>query len=912
MAYYTSICNLFYLLIQLYIVGDVIASPYSYQQVARHNVDDPEDFTQWNPKQLLPRAGQWLRIMPLGASITYGQRGDGKTTNDLSHNGYRKALRDQLRSRGYNVNMIGCVSSGQMRDKQHEGHPGFLISEVATKVSCAIEQKPNLVLINAGTNDAMRADQNGGASFAQGAQGRMKLIIDDIFKQVNDVTVVLSTLLPNGDAAANKHVGTINAGYRNLVSSYQSAGKKVQLADMNTGFIAASELPDGTHPNDTGYKKMAAVWDQAFVTANSRGWIKDPINTGKPDDVYDCDTSPASFSEATLTQQGSGADDGTYAHASQGMGIVTSDSLHENSNAATKGQWVKNYHFAHLINDGGDRGQETDELIRITDSIQPVADNGIPLFSFKNNNGGTFASSWTTFDPKMHCNNRGAHWGDVNNDGLDDLICIGPEGNMYVSINKGGNPPNFVYLDNVKNAEGTQEFVRVGDIDGDGRLDYCVIKGTGSLYCWRNGGTGDNPVWEPMAGGDAVFDSSSIGAVGSIRLVDINGDFRSDIISISSIGKSRIFINQRGTKEDGAGLKPHWIEASAAHGGGFADRTVDYYKFGRVYGSGRADYIAMKETNVKDNLGWKHTYDFEIYKNTGSGGRKVKGDGVYYCDMFGRGHDDYLWVYEAGNVNLYENTGKIPNWKGHGEIFNVGRDRKGIHFGDWNGDGLCDILVVDKKTGAVDLWQNTWNVRKTSPTFSYKGQAIAGSCNQGWGVSRYDLGVRFADVDGDGRVDYLCLDPRGTTSAILNTEKGFKNAGQIKYTIGKDRAEHRFADVNNDGKADFLAVDKVTGKVSVFTNQGQNKALQAFGTGDSSFTWAEQQGIWMDGVDRGANMFFARMSNDTKRIDFVRNLPATDIAYTYFNRPCKGGGDDNTSDLPLPTVPSTRRLNQIS
>lgn len=236
--------------------------------------------------------------------------------------------------------------------------------------------------------------------------------------------------------------------------------------------------------------------------------------------------------------------------------------------------------------------------------------------------------------------------------------------------------------------------------------------------------------------------------------------------------------------------------------------------------------------------------------------------------MYGRGHDDYLWVYEAGNVNLFENGGDVPNWISHGEIFNVGRDRKGIQFGDWNGDGLCDILSVDKKTGSVDWWENTWVKGKDVPTFAYRGVALAGGCTQGWGVSRYDLGVRFADVDGDGRIDYLCLDSTATTSAILNTEKGFRNVGQIKYSIGKDRSETRFADVDNDGKADFIAVDKFTGAVTVYTNEGEKSSLARVGTGDSSFTWFQESNFWMAGVDRGANMFFARMVSSVYSIRF--------------------------------------------
>ena len=397
---------------QLCVATNVLANPTYHRHAEQHVVDDVDSFAKWEHElRPSPRAaGQWLRILPLGASITAGQRGDGNTSNAVSHNGYRKPLRDKLRSRSYNVNMIGCLAEGQMRDRDNEGHRGFLISQVATKVACAIDQKPNIVLINAGTNDAIQANNLGGETFLRGSQDRMKTMIDDIFSQVKDVTVILSTLLPNRNTATS-NVDTINSGYRSLVSSYQAAGKKVQLADMNTGWITTAELPDGTHPIDAGYKKMAAVWDQAIVAAANKNWIKDPINTGKPDDKFDCDPTPGSFTGPTMTQRGSGADDGTYSYSSSSMGVLASDALHQKGSSATPNYWVNYYHFAQLVNGGGgDRGQETDELIRVTDGIQSVADGGLPAFSFKLNSAGKYASQWTTIDVKQFCNNRGVHW----------------------------------------------------------------------------------------------------------------------------------------------------------------------------------------------------------------------------------------------------------------------------------------------------------------------------------------------------------------------------------------------------------------------------------------------------------------------------------------------------------------------
>jgi hypothetical protein len=52
----------------------------------------------------------YLRIMPLGASITQG-------IASTDANGYRKHIRDQLRYIGWNVNMVGSKQDGTMADR---------------------------------------------------------------------------------------------------------------------------------------------------------------------------------------------------------------------------------------------------------------------------------------------------------------------------------------------------------------------------------------------------------------------------------------------------------------------------------------------------------------------------------------------------------------------------------------------------------------------------------------------------------------------------------------------------------------------------------------------------------------------------------------------------------------------------
>jgi lysophospholipase L1-like esterase len=98
--------------------------------------------------------------------------------------------------------------------------------------------KPNVVLINAGTNDATQD------YYVSTTKDRMRGMIDFIFATVPDVCVVLSTLIPNTANPGN--VALINDQYRALASEYQGQGRRLTLVDFGDGCMTTGDLADTT------------------------------------------------------------------------------------------------------------------------------------------------------------------------------------------------------------------------------------------------------------------------------------------------------------------------------------------------------------------------------------------------------------------------------------------------------------------------------------------------------------------------------------------------------------------------------------------------------------------------------------------------------------------------------------------
>ena len=146
--------------------------------------------------------------------------------------------------------------------------------------------------------------------------------------------------------------------------------------------------------------------------------------------------------------------------------------------------------------------------------------------------------------------------------------------------------------------------------------------------------------------------------------------------------------------------------------------------------------------------------------------------------MNGSGNDDYVFIDHNSKITIFQNVNTPPNtdyagWYGRGVVLDLaGVPRKAIRLGDWNGDGFCDVIITDKATGALDVIHTYYDKASDSYTFGPRTRVVQSGCTQGWGVGVFDLGMQFADIDGDKRVDYLCLEPNGRVTGWLNKPGG--------------------------------------------------------------------------------------------------------------------------------------------
>jgi len=209
----------------------------------------------------VPSYNRPLKIMPLGDSITYGVINYGSSTES---GGYRTELWNNLVADGLKVDFVGSLSNGpaSLADKDHEGHRGFRIDQIAALVNDWLDtQQPDIIPLMIGTNDI---SWNKDLSTAP---NRLSALIDQITNRVPNAQLLVASIPPvSTSTSSNQNVKSFNSSIPGIVDSKVAQGKKVRFVDIYNR-LTPSDLADGVHPTAKGYRQIADGWYEPILNA---------------------------------------------------------------------------------------------------------------------------------------------------------------------------------------------------------------------------------------------------------------------------------------------------------------------------------------------------------------------------------------------------------------------------------------------------------------------------------------------------------------------------------------------------------------------------------------------------------------------------------------------------------------------
>ncbi|NJP88216.1 hypothetical protein HCN51_01870 [Nonomuraea sp. FMUSA5-5] len=272
------------------------------------------------------------------------------------------------------------------------------------------------------------------------------------------------------------------------------------------------------------------------------------------------------------------------------------------------------------------------------------------------------------------------------------------------------------------------------DVNGDRRADYLQVNANSSVQAWLNGGP--NPK-EPAGGADWLWYpqgtiASGVGAPGAnIRFTDLNGDGRADYVKLNDDSSVQAWLNGGpNPKEPAGGADWLWYpQGTIASGVGAPGSHI---RFADLNGDGRADYAKVNDDssvqawlnggpNPKEPAGgadWLWYPQGTIASGVGQPGHRVRFAPLYGSRsadyiLMGRSDDNHTGTqpYDS-SVQVWQNGGPAPEggdwywWPGGEVASGVLVEGARIQFADLNADGRADYLDVAPGTGATRAWIN--------------------------------------------------------------------------------------------------------------------------------------------------------------------------------------------------------------
>lgn len=383
-----------------------------------------------------------------------------------------------------------------------------------------------------------------------------------------------------------------------------------------------------------------------------------------------------------------------------------------------------------------------------------------------------------------------------------------------------GNQPTPMYSDlNIWVPPTTKVF----DADGDGLDDVLYYPGqdggptdyaTQVRLGYRAAGT-INPLghgFPAMTTSANLF--SNVGIISS-RPVDIDGDGSVELWAELSSSSYTTVRQPLHWQSQPPGFVPvdigvpelHWFDGDVHLSTDFVDLNGDGL-LDMITGRVTAQYGAP-ELRYRMNQGGN---SFGGVAQTGLAGSC----GVRVTDLDGDGRGDA--VIECGAGGTHRLSQGDPGGAGAGvsDLTNIAiAPGPGVHFGDFNGDGLEDVLFYEATgtTPAKILW-NTGNGYVPDSHTIVLPHDIGWQVNTGWALHPFaDEGIRILDVDGDGRSDIVSFHKLPTPNITLLLSQG---TGVFTHVdLGQDPGfrdakggwgSSQLGDFNGDDRPDIITI----------------------------------------------------------------------------------------------------------
>ena len=412
---------------------------------------------------------------------------------------------------------------------------------------------------------------------------------------------------------------------------------------------------------------------------------------------------------------------------------------------------------------------------------------------------------------------------DLNGDGKPDLVTViynGTSSVVQVQLDTaapGATPaysaPQFFATD------GSAQSVKVADINGDGKLDLIVVDGHNNVAVLINT-TAPGSTTASFAA--PQYFTTNISAY-SIVVADLNGDGKPDI-AIGYLGDTLITVLVNTT-------------APGATSASFTQQQLSIDPKAFVYGMASADLNGDgKPDLVITNA---HTASVEVLFNTTPAGSSTISFtapqslntsvtvylpySVTLADLNGDGKPDIIVTDQSqSHVVVWMNAttpGSLTANFSADQRYFCGTSPYSVTAVDVNGDGKPDLITANYGDGTVSVLVNTTPSGASAASFA-PAQVIANTNQVEYATT--------ADLNGDGIPDLVYMTQSGSTSPgisiALNTTSPSPTpalfAAQQNFSIGVNTGPHGVSvtDLNGDGKPDLVVVDTEINTISVLLN----------------------------------------------------------------------------------------------